>query len=249
MNEGALAASLGLKGWPALAEEAMVARDIALAESTGGHLHLAHVSTAGSVELVCRAKERGVPITAEATPHHLTLTEDSVKAKSGHGQPYNTAAKVNPPLRTQRDVDALVQGLKDGTIDCVATDHAPHAKADKECSFEEAAFGISGLETALGSLMSLVHDGRLEMATLVERLTAGPARVLNRPNLCPATLKPGVPADVTIFDPQAEWVVDASKFVSKGKNTPLEGANLRGRVVVTGADGSIVYEDEAVKIG
>jgi dihydroorotase len=249
MNEGAVATRLGLQGIPASAEEAMVARDISLAQSTGGHLHLAHVSTAGSVELVRRAKERGIPVTAEATPHHLTITEEWVRAKPGHRRPYNTNAKVNPPLRTQRDVDAVVQGLKDGTIDCVATDHAPHARADKECSFEEAAFGISGLETALGSLMALVHDGRMEMATLVERLTAGPARVLNRPDLCSATLKPGSPADVTIFDPQAEWVVDTDKFVSKGKNTPLEGATLRGRVVVTIVDGRIVYEDEAVKVG
>ncbi|MDA0988623.1 MAG: dihydroorotase [Chloroflexi bacterium] len=251
MNEGELATSLGLKGWPASAEETMVARDIALAEATGGPLHLAHVSTAGSVELVRRAKERGVSVTAEATPHHLTITEICTKAKTkqGYQRLYDTNAKVNPPLRTQQDVDAVVRGLADGVIDCIATDHAPHTRADKDSTFEEAAFGISGLETALGSLLSLVHGGHLDMTTLVERLTTGPARVLNRPDLCPATLQPGSRADVTIFDPNAEWVVDANSFVSKGKNTPLDGTTLRGRVVLTIVAGNVVYEDEAVKVG
>ena len=249
MNEGAVATRLGLQGTSAQAEEAMVARDISLAASTGGRLHLAHVSTAGSVELVRRAKERGIPVTAEATPHHLTVTEEWAKTSPVLRRPYNTNAKVNPPLRTSSDVEALVQGLQDGTIDCIATDHAPHTRTDKASTFQEAAFGISGLETALGSLMALVHDGRLDMPTLVERLTAGPARVLSRLDLCPATLKPGYPADVTIFDPQAEWVVDTAKFVSKGKNTPLEGETLKGRVVVTIVDGRVVYEDEAVEVG
>jgi dihydroorotase len=249
MNDGELAASLGLKGWPALAEEAMVARDLSLAASTGGRLHLAHVSTAGSVDLVRRAKERGIPVTAEAAPHHLTITEEWAKTGPGHQRPYNTNAKVNPPLRTSSDVDALVQGLRDGVIDCVATDHAPHTSANKASTFQEAAFGISGLETALGSLMALVNDGRLDMTTLVHRLTAGPARVLSRPDLCPVTLKPGSTADVTIFDPRLEWVVDTSKFVSKGKNTPLEGTTLKGRVVVTIVDGCVVYEDEVVRVG
>jgi dihydroorotase len=249
MNHGAVAVSLGLKGWPASAEEMMVARDIALAEATGGPLHLAHVSTAGSVELVRRAKERGISVTAEATPHHLTITEEWVTAQPGQQRPYNTNAKVNPPLRTQRDVDALVQGLAEGVIDCIATDHAPHTGEDKDRTFPEAAFGISGLETALGSLLPLVHSGHLGMATLVQRLTAGPARVLNRPDLCPATLRPGSPADVTIFDPDAEWVVDTGIFASKGKNTPLEGTTLTGRVVATIVAGHIVYEGKAVKIG
>ncbi|MDP6102417.1 MAG: dihydroorotase, partial [Dehalococcoidia bacterium] len=249
MNEGRTAVSLGLKGWPASAEEVMVARDISLAASTGGRLHLAHVSTAGSVEMVRRAKERGIPVTAEATPHHLTITEESAKASPGYQRPYNTNAKVNPPLRTRSDVEALVQGLQDGTINCIATDHAPHTKADKARSFEDAAFGISGLETALGSLMALVREGRLNMTTLVDRLTGGPATVLGRPDLCQATLKPGSPADVTIFDPEAEWVVDTTKFVSKGKNTPLEGVRLKGRVVFTIVNGRVVYEDEAVKVG
>ena len=249
MNHGAVAASLGLKGWPAPAEDGMVARDIALAEATGSRIHLAHISTADSVELVRRAKKQGISITAEATPHHLTLTEEWVKTKPGDKRPYNTNAKVNPPLRTQRDVDALVQGLADGTIDCIATDHAPHALVDKDCSFEEAAFGISGLETALGSLLGLVHDGRLDMATLVERLTTGPAIILKRPDVCTGTLRLGSPADVTIFDPNAEWTVDTSEFASKGRNTPLDGVTLKGRVMATVVDGRIVYEREAVRVG
>jgi dihydroorotase len=249
MNEGELATSLDLKGWPASAEETMIARDLALAEATGGPLHLAHVSTAGSVELVRRAKERGISITAEATPHHLTITEEWAKPKQGYQHPYDTNAKVSPPLRSQQDVDALVQALAEGVIDCIATDHAPHTSADKDCTFEEAAFGISGLETSLGSVLSLVHNGHLDMVTLVERLTSGPARVLNRPDLCPATLRLGSPADVTIFDPSTEWVVDAEKLVSKGKNTPLAGTTLKGRVVATILAGHIAYEDEVVKVG
>ena len=249
MNYGPLADRLGLKGWPASAEEAMVARDFSLAEQTGGRLHLAHLSTAGSVELVRRAKEKGIPVTAEVTPHHLTLTEEWVKAKPGHGQPHDTAAKVNPPLRTLADVDALVKGLAEGVIDCIATDHAPHNQADKGCGFQEAAFGISGLETALGSLMALVHRGELDMATLVERLTAGPARVVRRPDVCSGTLQPGSPADVTILDPQAEWTVDTSKFASKGRNTPLEETTLKGKVMVTIVDGRVAYIDEAVQVG
>ena len=257
MNEGVVATRLGLPGVSASAEEAMVARDISLAESTGGRLHLAHISTAGSVELVRRAKERGFPMTAEATPHHLTITEDWVVATEGQPSTrgaspsprYNTDAKVNPPLRARHGVDAVVQGLRDGIIDCIATDHAPHTRADKECSFQDAAMGISGLETALGSLMALVHAGRLDLTTLVDRLTAGPARVLGRPDLCQGTLKPGSPADVTIFDPVAKWVVDTARFASKGKNTPLDGTTLTGKVVATIVDGRVVYEDKAVKVG
>ncbi|MBF8268101.1 MAG: dihydroorotase, partial [Dehalococcoidia bacterium] len=249
MNHGALANSLGLRGSPASAEEVMVARDVALAGKTGGRLHLAHLSAAGSVGLVRRAKARGIPVTAEVTPHHLTLTEEWVKTKPGLPQPYDTNAKVNPPLRTQRDVDALVQGLKDGTIDCIATDHAPHTLADKAGTFQEAAFGISGLETALGLLMALVHDGHLDMVTLVERLTAGPARIVNMPEVCSGSLRPGSPADVTIFDTRETWIVDTSKFASRGRNTPLEGATLRGKVMATIVDGCVVYIDEAVKVG
>ena len=230
-------------------------RDVNLAESTGGRLHLTHISTAGGVDILRDARERGLNVTAEATPHHLTITEEWViPGTARRGTPgvmtpgvFNTAAKVNPPLRTERDVAAVVQGLRDGVIDCIATDHAPHTRRDKDCSFQEAAFGISGLEVALGSLMSLVHDGMLDMPTLIDRLTAGPARVLGLPDRFPGALRIGAPADVTVFDPDAEWVVDSAEFVSRGKNTPLEGAALRGRVMATIVDGSIVYRDEALR--
>ena len=248
MNDGALAIKLGLKGWPPSAEETMVARDIAAAEFTGGHIHIAHVSTAGSVDLVRKAKERGVSVTAEVTPHHLTITEEYANARQGYHFPHNTNAKVNPPLRTQHDVDALVRGLADGTIDCIATDHAPHTRSDKECTFQEAAFGISGLETALGSTMTLVHQGLLSMTTLIERLTAGPGKILNEPDLFPYTLKPGLAADVTVFSPNTEWVVDTSTFASKGKNTPLEGMKLIGKVMITIVAGQIAYRDSTARI-
>ena len=161
---------------------------------------------------------------------------------------YNTAAKVNPPLRTERDVEAIVEALRDGTIDCIATDHAPHTEMDKACSFEEAAFGISGFEVALGLLMSLVHNGELSLEVLVDRLTAGPARILGLPDRFPGSLRVGSPADVTVFDPQAEWVVNPAEFVSKGKNTPLEGARLKGRVMATIVDGTIAFKDEVLRV-
>ena len=256
MNEGVVSHGLGLPGVPALAEESMVQRDIDLAESTGGRLHLAHVSTAGSVEFLRRAKERGLNVTAEATPHHLTITEEWVipgraQTEEATGMTpgeYNTAAKVNPPLRTDRDVAAITEALRDGTIDCIATDHAPHPEEDKACSFEDAAFGISGFEVAFGLLMSLVHGGKLDLSVLVDRLTAGPARILGIPDRFPGTLRVGSPADVTVFDTEAEWVVNSAEFASKGKNTPLEGARLKGRVMATIVDGTIVYKDEVLRI-
>ena len=249
MNHGPLADSMGLRGWPACAEEAMVARNVALAEATGARVHMEHVTTAGGVELLRRARERGTPVTAEVAPHHLTITEEWVTAKTGRHGPYDTNAKVNPPLRTRRDSDALVAALAEGVIDCVATDHAPHSAADKDCTFDEAAFGISGLEFALGSLMGLVHEGRLDLPTMVERMTAGPARVLGRPDLCRGTLKPGSPADVAIFDPDAEWLVRADRMVSNGRNTPLDGATLKGRVAATLVAGRVVYRCEKVPLG
>ena len=233
MNEGSVATRLGLKGIPAAAEEKMVARDIDMARSTGGRLHIAHVSTAGSVDLIRRAKEEGVSVTAEVTPHHLTLTEEMV---TGH----NTNAKVNPPLRTAEDIAALILGLKEGVLDVIATDHAPHTAEDKMCEFAQAAFGISGFETALGSLMELVHQGKIDLVTLISKLTHEPASFLRRADL--GTLKPGSPADVTVFDPEAEWVVEPDDFVSKGKNTPLAGSVLKGRVMVTVVQGAVVYE-------
>jgi len=239
MNEGVVASRLGLKGTPPAAEEDMVARDIELARATGGRLHIAHVSTAGSVALIRRAKDEGIWVTAEVTPHHLTLTEEAVDG-------YNTNAKVNPPLRTARDVQALIAGLKEGVIDAIATDHAPHTDMDKRCKFEDAAFGISGFETALGSLMGLVHQGSIDLVTLISKLTHGPASFLQRDDL--GTLKAGATADVTIFDPNMEWVVDPSAFVSKGKNTPLAGETLKGKVMATICGGEFVYRDETVKL-
>jgi dihydroorotase len=248
MNEGWVATRLGLKGLPRSAEEAMVARDIALAETTGGRLHVAHASTAGTVELVRQAKERGLKVTCEATPHHLTLTDEAVLGRGGGAyeplsvSAYDTNAKVAPPLRSRPDVEAMVEGLRDGTVDLIATDHAPHASIEKMCTFDEAANGISVLETALGSLMSLVHSGALTLPTLVDRLTAAPARFLG---VGLGTLRPGAPADVTLFDPAAEWVVDPAAFASRGKNTPLAGATLKGRVAATIAAGRVVHDDQS----
>ena len=247
MNEGWVATRLGLKGIPGSAEEVMVARDIALAELTGGRLHIAHASTAGTVALVRQAKEKGLNVTCEVTPHHLTLTDAAVLGARPEQRSfapltetaYATNAKVAPPLRNRADVDALVQGLKDGAIDFIATDHAPHSAVEKLCTFQEAANGISGLETALGSLMSLVHGGSVTLPLLVDKLTAGPARFLG---VELGTLKLGAPADVTIFDPAAEWVVDAASFASKGKNTPLDGASLKGRVTATIVGGVVKHE-------
>jgi dihydroorotase len=241
INEGVISAKLGLGGIPAVAEENMVARDLALAKLTGGWVHIAHVSTAGSVELIRRAKDEGIRVTAEVTPHHLTLTEEKVML-------WGTNAKVNPPLRTTEDISALVRGLKEGVIDAIATDHAPHTEADKRCGFDEAASGISGFETALGSLMSLVHEGQIELNTLISKLTCEPAGIIGRRYGGPGTLVVGAAADVTIFDAGREWVVDTKAFASKGKNTPLAGSLLRGRVMVTIAQGEVVYMDEGIKV-
>ena len=249
MNEGWVSNRLGLRGIPNAAEENMVARDIALAELTGGRLRIAHASTAGTVELVRRAKEKGINVTCEVTPHHLTLSDETVLGyrdpdTSGPFAPltdaaYDCTAKVAPPLRARRDVEAIVRGLREGVIDVIATDHAPHGSVEKLCTFQEAASGISGLETALGSLMSLVHASDIPLRLLIEKLTLAPARLLGRDL---GTLKSGAPAEVTIFDPDAEWVVDASSFESKGKNTPLDGATLKGRVVATIVGGEVEYD-------
>jgi dihydroorotase len=244
MHEGWVATRLGLRGIPAAAEEAAVARAIALAELTGAHLHVAHVSAAGSVDLVRRAKERSSPVTAEVTPHHLALTHEAVMTatvESPGGLAYDTNAKVNPPLRTPADAEACLRGLLDGTIDAIATDHAPHAIEDKLCEFDHAAFGISGLETALALCLTLVHDGRLDLPTLVYKLTAGPVRAFGlEPKL--GSLAVGAPGDVAVFDPEAEWTVEPDRFASKGKNTPLAGRRLRGRVVATVYAGKVVFE-------
>lgn len=251
MNEGELADKLKLKGIPETAEEIIVARDIALSEMTGAHVHIAHVSTYGSVYLIRRAKASKFAVTAEATPHHLTMTEERVAIASKKAKA-DSNAKVNPPLRKERDVKALVAALKEGVIDAVATDHAPYTRADKSGAFASAAFGISGLETALGSLMSLVHRGDMDLPTLVARLTSGPARALPRIRGLAGgdigTLQVGALADVTIFDPDAEWVVEPVRFASKGKNTPLAGETLKGKVMATIYGGRIVYKDDRVDV-
>jgi dihydroorotase len=262
INEGWVSARLGLRGIPAAAEESMVARDLALAKLTRAKLHIAHVSTCGSVELIRRAKEEGISVTAEVTPHHLTLTEERIMGRSssepsplkGEGRErvkrsnpltYDTDAKVNPPLRTREDIECLIKGLKDGVIDAIATDHAPHTLADKRCELELAAFGISGFETALGCLMGLVHDERLSLATLISKLTYEPAKIINRDGEL-GTLKTGIPANITIFDPKREWMVDSDKFASKGRNTPFDGYQFKGKVMAAIVDGRIVYKDESL---
>ncbi|MFQ6028976.1 MAG: dihydroorotase [Dehalococcoidia bacterium] len=248
MAEGWVSNRLGLPGIPAAAEESMIARDIALAELTGGKLHVAHLSTAGAVALVREAKARGISVTAEICPHHLSITDEWALGNQGANPSYasvgsyDTSTKVYPPLRSRHDVDALIDGLANGVIDCIATDHAPHDLASKQVTYDEAAFGISVLETALGTLLSLVHQNRLSLEALVERLTVGPARILGEQYGELATLKEGTPADITLFDPELEWVVDTAEFASKGKNTPLQGTAMKGRVVATVAGGELVFQ-------
>ncbi len=214
MNEGLVSTELGLSGEPAAAEEVMVARDIVLAELTGAHVHIAHLSTAGAVRMMREAKARGVRVTTEATPHHLLLTDEAVRS-------WDPNTKMAPPLRTKRDVEALREALADGTIDCVATDHAPHALAEKEDEFPEAADGIVGLETAVSLLLDrLVRPGIVDLPTLVTRLSSGPARVLNLPG---GSLAPGAAADLTILDLEQPWTVDPIRFRSRSRNTPFGG--------------------------
>lgn len=241
MNEGLISCALGLPGMPAIAEDKIVARDIKLAEETKGWIHIAHVSTTGSVELVRQAKKKGVHVTAEVTPHHLTLTEEKVKE-------CGAMAKVNPPLRTDKDVQALIRGLKDGTIDIIATDHAPHTRANKEGEITGAAFGISNFETALGSLMRLVHDGQITLSALIAALTSEPAKMLRGKHGKLGTLAPGAEADIVILDPEKEWLVDTDKFASRGRNTPLSGNVLKGKVMATFCGGRLVYKDELIRV-
>jgi dihydroorotase len=232
MNEGIVSAQLGLKGIPAEAEEIMVIRDILLARLTGGHVHLAHMSTKGSVELIRWGKERGINVTAEACPHHLSLTEERVRG-------YDTNAKMNPPLRTEKDVEALREAVKDGTIDLIATDHAPHHYDEKEREFADAPNGIVGLETALAVIVTnLVETGSLSFSDLVDRMACTPARVFKLPG---GSLKRGAAGDVTVFDPKARWKVDAAEFASKGRNSPYHGMTLVGRAACTIVAGSVVY--------
>lgn len=236
MNEGLMSAKLGLKGIPAEAEEIYVIRDILLAKRTGGHIHLCHLSTKGSVELVRWGKERGVNVTAEVCSHHISLTEEAVDG-------YNTNAKMNPPLRTQVDIDALQEGLADGTIDLLVTDHAPHHYDEKEREFADAPNGIVGLETALGvNCTYLLHRGVLSMSQMVDAMSCKPARVFHLPG---GTLARGSIADVSVFDPARKWIVDAARFKSKGRNTPYGGHEFTGQARVTIVGGRVVYRAES----
>jgi dihydroorotase len=233
MHEGIVATRLGLKGIPAAAEEIMVARDIILAELTGGHVHLCHMSTRGSVELIRRGKERGIRVTAEATPHHFTLTHEACEG-------YNTNAKMNPPLRENADREAIRQALRDGTLDVIASDHAPHHYDAKEREFDDAPNGILGLETALGLAISeLVETGLMSLSDLLLRMSTQPARIFNLPG---GSLGVGAPADVVMFDPKARWTVDPSRFHSRSRNTPFGGRSLTGRAEVTIVRGRVVYQ-------
>lgn len=242
MHEGLTSLRLGLRGMPAEAEETMVARDALLARRTGAHVHIAHVSTHGSVQIIRAAKQQGVRITAEVTPHHLTLTDalvaESLPVGAGAALAYDTHAKVKPPLRTEADIAALIEGLNDGTIDAIATDHAPHSTTDKLCEFSEAESGISCLETAFSQVYQLVQDGSISLQTLVSKLTLEPARVFGLPT---GTLAPGAQADVVLLDLTSSWTVDPLAFASKGKNTPIAGATLPGRVALTFVEGRPVH--------
>ncbi|HEX9290812.1 MAG TPA: dihydroorotase [Anaeromyxobacteraceae bacterium] len=234
MNEGPAATRLGLKGAPAASEDVMVLRDLALAELTGGRLHVQHVSTAGSVRAVREAKRRGLRVTAEVTPHHLALTDEDV-ARSR----YDTSFKMNPPLRSAADVRALREALADGTLDCIATDHAPHSAVEKDLEFDAAANGIVGLETAFAVCLGLVREGALSEKRLVEAFTASAARVFALPG---GALARGAPADVAILDPGLEWRCEPARFLSKSRNSPWKGALLVGRCTHTFVGGRLVHE-------
>lgn len=222
MNEGFVATELGLRGIPNAAEDVMVARDIALAELTGARVHICHVSTAGAVRMLRDAKQRGIRVTAETCPHYFTLTAEAVRG-------YNTMAKMNPPLRTAEDVAAVREGLRDGTIDAIATDHAPHAMDEKTVEFDNAPFGIVGLETAVGLSLKLVQDGVLSLSELITRMSVAPGRIIKNGG----TLSAGAAADITIIDPNSEWTVRSSEFRSRSRNTPFDGWNMKGRTVRT----------------
>ena len=236
MHEGAVSTELGIPGIPKAAEEVMVARNISLAELTGARLHLPHVSTVGSVRMVREAKARGVPVTAEACPHHFSLTDEAVRS-------FDANAKMNPPLRTDEDVQAIKEGLRDNTIDLVATDHAPHALQEKQLEFDAAPFGIIGLETAFPLTLNLVEEGMLTLEQAIAKLTREPARIFD---LSHGTLAPGVEADITLIDPNATWVVDPTRLHSRSRNTPFAGWTMKGRVLKTLVGGEVVYDRESV---
>jgi dihydroorotase len=232
MHEGAISTRLGLRGWPRVAEDVIVARDVLLAEYVGARYHVAHLSTSGAARAVREAKARGVPVTAEVTPHHLLLTHEALLG-------YDTACKVNPPLREPEDIEALRRALADGTIDCIATDHAPHGILDKQVEFAEAAPGMIGLELCLPLLLGLVREGALPLARLIDALTAAPARVVGLPA---PRIKEGVRADLVLVDPHVRWTIDPSRLHSKSKNTPFVGRTVQGRVALTLCEGRILHE-------
>ena len=233
MHEGYVATELGLSAIPCVAEEVMVARDLLLAEYTGAPLHIAHVSTAGSVRLIREAKARGVRVTAETAPHYFTLTDEALRS-------FDTNLKVYPPLRSREDREAVREGLSDGTLDVIASDHAPHARTDKEVEFDYAASGLTGLETALSLSLGLVADGALTLLSLIEKMTVNPAGVLRLPK---GTLAVGADADVTVIDPDREWICDRALFRSRGRNSPFHGRAMKGKAILTIVGGTIRYRD------
>ncbi|MFA5109966.1 MAG: dihydroorotase [Desulfobaccales bacterium] len=232
MHEGRISLELGLRGIPSAAEEAMIFRDLALLQLTGGRLHIAHVSAFGSVALIRQAKAAGLTVTAETAPHYFSLTDEAVKG-------YDTNAKVNPPLRTAADVAAIKEGLMDGALDAIACDHAPHTSLEKDLEFEAAAFGLIGLETSLGLSLKLVQDGVLTLAQLVAAMSTNPARILGIPG---GTLAVGSPADITLIDLNRQWTVDANTFASKSRNCPFHDWTLQGKAVMTIVGGKVVWE-------
>jgi dihydroorotase len=233
-HEGPVSTRIGLRSQPAAAESAMVARDLELVALTGARYHVAHVSCAETVRLVREAKRRGLPVTCEVTPHHLTLTDEACAG-------YDTSTRVNPPLRSDKDVAAVREALADGTIDAVATDHAPHSSVEKDVEFEQAACGLIGLETALALCLELVHDKIVSPLALFARMSTAPARILG---LLGGTLAPDAVADVTVVDPQATWICDPSRFRSRSRNSPFGGRTMRGKVMLTIVAGNIVFAEE-----
>lgn len=236
MHEGRIATRLGLRGWPREAEDIIVARDLLLAEATGARYHIAHISSMGAVRLLREAKSRGLAVSAEVTPHHLMLTEDALID-------YDTHCKVNPPLRSAEDREALREALVDGTIDCIATDHAPHSTLEKDCEFNEAAVGINGLETAIASLLELVREDRVSALRLVDSLSHQPSRIV--PSLGGGTLREGSRADLTVIDPELRWTPEKTTMRSRSHNTPLLGRELQGAVRMTIVGGTIVHDRSA----
>jgi dihydroorotase len=235
MNEGAVATRAGIRAQPAVAESAMVARDLELCALTGARYHVAHISAAESIRLVRQAKAQGLPVTAEVTPHHVTLTDAACAT-------YDSNTKMNPPLRGARDVEAAIEGLADGTIDCIATDHAPHSPVEKDVEFEQASFGVVGLETAVPLTLRLVRAGRLPVAAWVDRLTAAPARVLGLPG---GRLGVGDPGDVVVIDPETDWFCTADVLRSRSKNSPFLGQTMTGAAALTVVGGRIVFQSSA----